>query len=260
MSQFAGWPEATGDPWLAAGVLFAAGLVAGVINVVAGGGSFLTVPILIFLGLPPNAANHTNRIGIVMQNIGAVWGFRRHQVLSWRWLPRAALPSTLGAGLGAWLALMVSDSAFQRILALLMVVVSLWTLWDPAGRRRERGELKALNPWAVAALFFAVGIYGGFVQAGVGFFLLAAATMAGLDLVRGNAVKVLCALAFTSLSLAIFVWRGTVYWPAGLSLGAGTLLGGQLGVHLTVLKGHRWIRGAVTVTVLLFAVRLWWSS
>ena len=260
MNHFAGWPEATGDPWLAAALLFAAGLLAGVINVVAGGGSFLTIPILIFLGLPPNAANHTNRIGIVLQNIGAVWGFRRHQVLSWRWLPRAALPATLGAGLGAWLALVVSDSAFQRILALFMVVVSLWTLWDPAGRRRARGDLTAANPWVVAALFFAVGIYGGFIQAGVGFFLLAAATMAGLDLVRGNAVKVLCALSFTTLALALFAWRGEVYWPAGLSLGAGTLLGGQLGVHLTVLKGHRWIRGVVTVTVLIFALRLWWTS
>jgi len=260
LNHLAGWPEATGDPWLAAGLLFVAGLLAGVINVVAGGGSFLTIPILIFLGLPPNAANHTNRIGIVLQNIGAVWGFRRHQVLSWRWLPRAALPATLGAGLGAWLALVVSDSSFQRILALFMVVVSLWTLWDPAGRKRARGDLTAASPWVVAALFFAVGIYGGFIQAGVGFFLLAAATMAGLDLVRGNAVKVLCALSFTTLALALFAWRGAVYWPAGLSLGAGTLLGGQLGVHLTVLKGHRWIRGVVTVTVLLFALRLWWTS
>ena len=77
---------------------------------------------------------------------------------------------------------------------------------------------------------------------------------------RGNAVKVLCALAFTSLSLAVFAWHGTVYWPAGLSLGAGTLLGGQMGVHLTIRKGHGWIRGAVTITVLLFALRLWWSA
>jgi uncharacterized membrane protein YfcA len=260
LNQFTGWPAATGDPWLAAGLLFAAGLVAGLINVVAGGGSFLTLPILIFLGLPPNAANHTNRIGIFMQNAGAVWGFHRHKVLGWEWLQRAALPATLGSGVGAWLALNISDSTFQRTLALLMVAISLWTLWDPVGRSRAGRAGKPANPWAMAALFFAVGIYGGFIQAGVGFFLLAATTMAGLDLVRGNAVKVLCALAFTTLSLAIFVWQGTVYWPAGLSLGAGTLIGGQVGVHLTVLKGHRWIRGVVTVMVLIFAVRLWWTS
>ena len=82
----------------------------------------------------------------------------------------------------------------------------------------------------------------------------------GLDLVRGNAVKVLTALAFTSLALALFAWRGTVYWPAGLSLGAGTLLGGQLGVYLTILKGQRWIRGVVTLLVIIFALRLWWTA
>jgi len=254
-----GWPAATQDPWLAAGLLFAAGLLAGVINVVAGGGSFLTVPILIFLGLPPNAANHTNRIGIVLQNIGAVWGFRRHQVLAWEWLHRAALPATAGAGIGAWMALIISDAAFQRALAILMVMVTLWTLWDPVSRRRARGHPRTAGPWTITALFFLVGIYGGFIQAGVGFFLLAATSMAGLDLIRGNAVKVLCALAFTSLALALFTWRGTVYWQAGLSLGAGTFLGGQLGVHLTILKGQRWIRGVVTLMVIIFALRLWWT-
>lgn len=259
MSHLTAWPAATQDPWLAAGFLFAAGLLAGVINVIARGGSFLTVPILIFLGLPPNAANYTNRVGIVMQNIGAVWGFRRHQLLPWVWLRRAALPATAGAGLGAWLALVISDAAFQRILAILMVVVTLWTLWDPSARRRARGLTGAVSPLIVAALFFVVGIYGGFIQAGVGFFLLAAASMAGLDLVRGNAVKVLAALAFTTFSLVLFAWRGTVYWPAGLSLGAGTLLGGQLGVHLSILKGHQWIRGVVTLMVILFALRLWWT-
>lgn len=260
MILITGWPAATQDPWLAAGILFAAGLLAGVINVVAGGGSFLTVPVLIFLGLPPNAANQTNRIGIVLQNIGAVWGFRRHQVLAWEWLHRAALPATAGAALGAWMALVISDEAFQRTLAILMVLVTLWTLWDPVGRRRARGISQAAGPWTITTVFFVVGIYGGFMQAGGGFFLLAAASLAGLDLVRGNAVKVLCALAFTTLALALFIWRGTVYWPAGLSLGAGTLLGGQLGVHLSIRKGHRWIRGAVTLMVIIFALRLWWTT
>jgi uncharacterized membrane protein YfcA len=246
------------DTWAGALLLFAAGCVAGTLNVIAGGGSFLTLPLLIFLGLPPNAANYTNRIGILLQNVGAVWGFHRKQVLDWRFLRWAALPATAGGVVGAVGALLISDDAFRRLLALLMVVVTLWTLWDPLKSRRTGARpLDRVPLLPTAAAFFAVGIYGGFVQAGVGFFLLAAGTVAGLDLVRGNAVKVLCALAFTTVSLLLFAWQGTVYWREGLTLAAGTLLGGQLGVRLTVLKGHAWVKGVVTVTVILFAVKLW---
>lgn len=119
---------------------------------------------------------------------------------------------------------------------------------------RSRSEFLAL-----AFGFFGVGLYGGFVQAGVGFLILAVTTMAGLDLVRGNAVKVLSVMAFTTVSLGIFVWFGKVHWPMGLTLAAGTVLGGLVGVRLTVLKGHRWVKGVVTAAVVVFAVKLWFE-
>jgi uncharacterized membrane protein YfcA len=240
--------------WWGYAGLFGIGLVAGTLNVLAGGGSFLTLPALIFLGLPATVANATNRVGIFVQNIGAVWGFNRHRVIDWRWIRWAAVPACFGAVLGTWMALVVGDRAFTRILAFLMVGVTLWTLWDPfkSGEPRQGSPRVAL----VAAGFFLVGIYGGFVQAGVGFLILAATTLAGLDLVRGNAVKVLSILAFTLISLGIFAVEGKVAWAPGLALAAGTLLGGQLGVHLTVLKGHAWIRTVVTVAVVVLAVKL----
>ena len=111
-------------------LLFGAGLVAGILNVIAGGGSFLTLPILMFLGLPAGLANGTNRVGILLQNIGAVWSFQRDRVLDWRSVLWAALPSIPGAALGVWLALQTGDQLFRRILALLMVTVSLWTIWS----------------------------------------------------------------------------------------------------------------------------------
>lgn len=230
--------------------------MAGVINVIAGGGSFLTIPLLIFLGLPPTTANYTNRICILFQNVGAVWTFNRHGVLDWRFFRRAAVPATLGSLLGAWGALSISDRAFQHLLVGLMVAVTLGTLWKPAHRRRPASPVEH-RPLVVSAVFFAAGVYGGFIQAGVGFLLLAATTLAGLDLVRGNAVKVLSALTFTGLSLALFAWRAHVVWPAGISLGLGTLVGGQAGVHLTVLRGHAWTRRVVSATVILCAVALW---
>lgn len=246
-------------------LLFAAGLMAGVLNVIAGGGSFLTLPILMFLGLPPGVANGTNRVGILLQNVGAVWSFERHGVLDWRSVLWAAAPSIPGAALGVWLALIVSDHAFKRILALLMVTLSLWTLWTKrAGSStatQHDSEASATRRWVgIGAAFFFIGVYGGFVQAGVGFLILAVTTAAGLDLVRGNAVKVLTVLCFTALSLALFAWHGRVDWPMGLVLAAGTTLGGLAGARLTVLKGHRWIRGVVTVTMILFALKLWFSG
>ncbi|HEX2255036.1 MAG TPA: TSUP family transporter [Thermoanaerobaculia bacterium] len=250
------------DPVVLA-ALFGAGFVAGVLNVIAGGGSFLTLPALIFAGLPPTLANGTNRIAIVLQNVTAVGGFQRHRVMDWRWAALATVPATAGAALGTWAALEVGDEAFRKSLAVLMVVVSLWTLIDPFGSRRGgRGAAEMPTGGRLGVLvvaFFAVGVYGGFVQAGVGFLVLAATTYAGLDLVRGNAVKVLSILAFTLLSLAIFVAQGMVLWLPGLVVAAGTVLGALLGVRLTVLKGHRWIQGVVTASIVVFAVLLWFE-
>ncbi len=246
--------------WSQYTLLFLAGCAAGVVNVLAGGGSFLTLPLLMFLGLPAGIANGTNRVGVLIQNIGAVWSFERHGVLDRRALVWAALPATVGAGLGTWAALLVSEVAFRRILASLMVAISLWTLWsrgEQRARRKPPSEVSVAPGLAISAAFLAVGIYGGFVQAGVGFFILAATTMAGLDLVRGNAVKVLSILCFTLLSLAIFAVNDRVEWPIGLVLASGTVLGGLLGARLTVLKGHLWVRGVVTMTMILFALKLW---
>lgn len=250
--------------------LFAAGLVSGALNVVAGGGSFLVLPLLIFAGLPPTVANGTNRVAILVQNVGAVWSFDRYRVLDRTLAPWAALPSVAGAVAGSWVALAVGDQAFQRSLAFLMVAVSLWTLWDPIGRRARRRARATAGPepasppnldrrgrWLLAAGFFAVGVYGGYVQAGVGFLILAATTLAGLDLVRGNALKVLVVLAYIPLSLAIFAWQGMVDWGLGLVLAAGHLAGALLGVRLTILKGHRWIERVVTIAVIAFAIGLW---
>jgi hypothetical protein len=111
--------------------------------------------------------------------------------------------------------------------------------------------------WSTVLACFGVGIYGGFLQAGVGFLVLAATSAAGLDLVRGNAVKMLSVLLLTMLSLAVFAGTGNVDWPLGLALGAGNLAGAMVGVRLAVLKGHRWLERIVTITIVIFAILLW---
>ena len=241
--------------WLSYPLLAAAGLVAGALNVVAGGGSFLTLPILIFLGLPATVANGTNRVGVLLQNVGGVWGFHRHRVLDWRWGLQVSVPALAGAAIGTWLALQTGELAFRRILAGFML---LMTIWPMVVSRPVPGRAPAASRSLVVTVgFFVAGLYGGFLQAGVGFLVLAITSMAGFDLVRGNAIKVLSILLLTVLSLAIFAWEDSVDWPLGLALGAGNFIGGQIGVRFAVLKGHRWIQAVVTVAIVAFAIRLW---
>ncbi len=238
-------------------VLFVVGFVASTINTLAGGGSFLTLPLLMFMGLPAGAANATNRLGVLAQNVGAVWGFHRYGVLDWRWALGAAVPTAVGSGIGAWLALGIGDREFKRLLAFLMIGICLWTAAPHGTLPREQAQGALVHrPWLVRAGFFLVGIYGGFIQAGIGFLLLALTTLAGFDLVRGNAVKVLAVLLQTLVALAVFLTAGQVRWAEGACLAAGGLLGSLVGVRLTVLKGHRWLETVVTVTMVLFAVRL----
>ena len=237
-------------------ILFAVGIVAGTLNIIAGGGSFLSMPALIFLGLDATVANGTNRVAIFLQNIGAVWGFQRHGVVDWRYVLWAAVPATCGSAVGAWAAVVIPAAIFQKILAFLMIAVTLWTLWDPLKKKEPAPESHRPRVLLLALGFFFVGIYGGFVQAGVGFLILAATTMAGLDLVRGNAVKVLTILVYTSLALAIFAVGGKVDWTLGLVLAAGNVIGSLIGVRLTVLKGHAWVKSIVTVAVIVLAIKL----
>lgn len=238
-------------------VLVVAGFLASILNMIAGGGSFLTLPVLIFFGLPATEANASNRLGVLAQNIGGVWGFHRHGVLDWRWALRASVPALAGAVFGTWLALQIGDQEFRRILATVMVVVTLWTLLDRGGRLAGRLSGLRHKNVVLAAGFALAGVYAGFIQAGVGFFILALTTVAGLDLVRGNAVKVLVILGTTLLSLALFAWAGKVQWVPGLALAVGSFAGSLIGVRLAVLKGHGWVRGVVTIAIVVFAVKLW---
>jgi len=239
-------------------LLAVVGFVASVVNIVAAGGSFLTLPVLILLGAPSVDANGTNRLGVIAQNASGIWGFHRHGVLDWPWALRAAVPAVAGALLGAWLALDVDDRAFRRLLAVLMVGVTLWTLIDPLEKFRAATVRSPFSP-GVAASLFLTGVYGGFVQAGVGFLMVAVTTTAGVDLLRGTAIKVFTIGVLTVAAAGVFAWHGHVDWPSGLALAAGSLAGGAAGVRLAILKGSRWLRHVVTGAVVAFAVLLWVS-
>lgn len=235
--------------------LLGAGLLAGFINVLAGGGSLLTLPTLLFLGMPASVANATNRIGLVAQNVTATAIFHRRGRLDLGLTLRLALLAIPGAALGAIVALEVSDTLFRRILAGILLVALYGILRGSSGR--EERVLPIPHPWGLGLSFVAMGFYAGFIQAGLGFLLIAALTgLGGLDLIRSNAVKVAVVLLLQLLSLAIFQRAGQVDWTAGVVLAAGTMTGGWLGAHWQMRQGVRWVRRAVVVILLLFALRL----
>ena len=239
-------------------VVFTAGILAGFINTLAGGGSLLTLPILIFLGLPTAVANGTNRIAIVAQCAFAVAGFKRKGVSNFKLSLLFSIPAILGAIIGACIAVDISDILFRRVLAVIMLLVLGLILWNPrqdsGGNSNRLGRRQLIT--AMIALFF-IGIYGGFIQVGVGFIIIAAlTTITKFNLVVTNSHKVFIAGIYTIFALIVFAFNGKVCWEIGLCLAAGMGLGGWIGSHWAVAKGERWIRVVLTICVVAMVIKL----
>ncbi len=238
-------------------LLFVVGIVAGILNILAGGGSLLTLPLLIFMGLPGAVANGTNRIAIFCQNIFAIRGFSKRGMMPLQLALLCTPPALLGSWLGANLAIDLDDQMFKRVLALIMIGVLIFTAIDPMKRFRQADiQFGLWRKSLIVVSFFGVGIYGGFVQAGVGFFVITALLIHGLDLVRINAIKVFVIFAYTFVALGVFIYHGQVDYSLGFALAAGTSVGGMIGPKLAVDKGHDWIKKVVSITVLVFALKL----
>ncbi|MDO6705564.1 sulfite exporter TauE/SafE family protein [Photobacterium sp. 1_MG-2023] len=220
-----------------ASLLLFTGFIAGIINTLAGGGSNLTLPALMVMGMPAEVANATNRLGVVLQAITAVFGFRRHGKLDMTDTGPIMVPTIIGGLVGAAAAAYAPSSWIKPLLLGTMLAMALIILLKPAAVAPEPGTIArkvADTPSSWWGLGLA-GFYGGFVQAGVGFVLLAA--LAGTlryDLVRANALKMLCTLMFTVVALILFIYEGLVLWLPGLILAAGTIFGTHLAVKFAI--------------------------
>jgi len=240
-------------------LIFAAGLVAGFVNIVGGGGSLVSLPALIFLGLPSAVANGTNRIALMVQSLVAIGYFRQKGFFYPKLSAMLAAPAILGSIVGAKFAIALTDETFNKILAVVMLVVLVLIIWRPE-KKFISAEQENYSPsrLAVAALvFFGVGFYGGFIQAGVGFIIIAAlALITGMTLVKINSLKVLITAIYMLSSLLVFVLSGKVEWLPGVVLAGGNALGAYLGSVFTVHKGDKWIRVFLVVTVVVMAIKL----
>jgi len=239
-------------------LLTAGGIAAGWVNVLAGGGSLLTVPIMVFLGLPGPIANGTNRIAIIAQNIFAVSAFRSRGFADFKLSISLALCAAFGAFFGAQIGVELSGEWFNRVLALIMIGVMIIMIVDrvgPATTPRENGEPRNIVLGHV--LMIGAGVWGGFIQIAAGFLMMPILyRVMGLDLVRVNMHKVFIALVYSIVALGVFATKVGIFWEAGIALAIGNSIGGWLGARSTVAAGAPLIKRVLFGAIAAMSVKL----
>ena len=243
-------------------ILIGAGLFAGFVNTMAGGGSLLTLPLLIFLGLPPATANGTNRIAIIVSASSATLGFRSKNISSFPLSIYLGIAAFFGALIGSRIAVEIDGLLFNKILAIIMIVVVVLMVFKPnykADLLQARTTGKTLI-WSMVAFFF-IGIYGGFINAGIGFIIMLFLNYVNkLDLVRVNATKVTLVLIYTTAALATFILSGHIDLKYGIALAVGNAAGAFFASRYAVKKGEGVIKTVMMIMVVAMSVKLWFFN
>lgn len=243
--------------WLETLLTIGAGCIAGFINTLAGCGSAVSLALLNALGLPLDVANGTNRVAILLQTLVAVRIFRQKQLFPpARETAPLILPAALGAIVGAWLAGCMDRSTFRFTVGMLLLVVLVLLFIKPRAWLEQHKDIKRRSLWLLAPIYFLIGIYGGFIQMGIGVFLLVALVwVSGFDLLVGNAVKILIVFVLTMPALIVFALQGNVHWHTGLVLACGNMLGAWLAAREAAKRGAPFIRALLIVVVIAASTR-----
>lgn len=237
-------------------LLVGVGVVAGVINTLAGGGSLLSVPLLVFVGLPGDLANGTNRIGVLVQCATATWRFRAEGVSGLSRAVPVLVPVCLGSLVGAVGISQLQPTQFERLFGVVMLLLLYPTLRGGLTAPSADAAPRTWPPLLRFAVFFVIGLYGGAFQAGVGLLLIVALDHSGIDLVLANSIKVVVVLVLTLVAVPVFILQGQVVWGPALALTAGFAVGGATGARLAVRGGERLIRPVLAVAVIALAGRM----
>lgn len=243
-------------------ILVGAGLFAGFVNTMAGGGSLLTLPLLIFLGLPPATANGTNRIAIIVSASSATLGFRSKNINTFPLSIYLGIAAFFGALIGSRIAVEIDGLLFNKILAIILIIVLVLMVFKPnykADLLQARTTGKTLI-WSMVAFFF-IGIYGGFINAGIGFIIMLFLNYVNkLDLVRVNATKVTLVLIYTTAALATFILSGHIDLKYGIALAVGNAAGAFFASRYAVKKGEGVIKTVMMIMVVAMSVKLWFFN
>ncbi len=238
--------------WVNAFLVILVGLVSGYINTLAGAGSLLTLPLLIFLGLPATIANGTNRVGILIQSIVATFSFKKQEIFEWGDGLYLGLPSVAGAVFGAFMAVRLDEFLMKRIIGFLLLFMLLLVFFKPDVWIKGHASGQSKKSLWHLPVYFVIGFYGGFIQAGVGYFLLAGLVLvSGYNLVKANGLKVFIVLLFTIPALTIFVFNQQVNLLYGLLLGAGSSAGAYIGAKSAKKFGAKYVMYIVALTLVV---------
>lgn len=247
------------EEWYHYVLLIVVGFAVGFINTIAGGGSLLSLPVLIFLGLPPSVANGTNRVAIVIQTALATAGFKSKGVSTFPFNIYLGISALLGAILGANIAVDIDGEVFNKILAIIMIAVVFIIIFMPKINITELHErVTGKYLWLGILVFFFFGIYGGFINAGIGFIIILFLHYANhMTLVRANATKVAVVFMYTLSALAVFIFNDKINWKVGLILAIGNGTGAWLSSRISVKKGDGFVKTFLVVMVVIMAIKLW---
>ena len=245
------------SPWMYPAVIVA-GFLAGFINTLAGSGSAITLPLLVFMGLPASVANGTNRIGVLLQTSVSTTSFHRQGYLKWHEALTLLIPTIVGGVLGAQIAVNLDERAMKLAIAGMLILTFFLIILKPKRWLVGRPEGARKPGWKEWILFFFIGLYGGFIQAGVGIFLLVGLVMSiGHDLIHANAIKALLVLAFNAFAIFVFLHNGQVAWLVGLILAIGTMAGAWAAVRFATKEWAQiWVYRLLLVVVVLSAGRM----
>ena len=245
-------------------ILVGIGLFAGVVNTLAGGGSLVTLPVLIlFLGLDEATANGTNRLMVIVAAIVASYGYKSKGVSTHPYGLYFGIAATFGAVIGAKIAIDIDGDTFKRFLAIIMITVGLIIVFRSKSIASLDLPERLSGKYLVAALigFFFIGIYGGFLQAGVGIIIMLLLTQVSrLSLVRTNSVKAFSVFFYSIAAVLIFALDGKIIWMVGLWMVLGSIVGAWLSSRWSVDKGDKVIRITLLIMVTYMAVKLWLDS
>jgi len=239
-------------------ILAGAGVFAGFVNSIAGGGSLIIMPLLIFMGLPSAEANGSNRIAIFIQNIFSVAGYRSKGIYVFPFALWVAAPAVIGAIIGSKIAVDISDQLFNRILAIVMLTVMCITIFKPNVSESMQIMITRKKVWLSVVIFFFLGIYGGFIQAGIGFLIIAALTgVHGFGMAKTNSIKVFVILCYTLAAVIVFYLDDKIRWEYGFTLALGNSIGAWIGSRWSVGRSDRIIRMILLVMVIGLSIKLW---
>jgi len=241
--------------WVA---LVVAGFICGFVNVLAGSGSLITLPLLMFIGLPANVANGTNRIVILLQSVVGVGSFKKFKQLNLKqglWL---IIPAVIGSVIGAQLAVDIDEAMMRKVIGGLLVGMLLLIVFKPEAWVKGQAGIQHAKPNFIQVVIFAIiGLYGGFIQAGVGFFLLAALVLgSGFDLIKANALKLLVVLLYTPFALVVFILNDQVDYVVGLVMSVGSMAGAYVATRVAIKHGAVFVRYFLIIVLVVSSLEL----